>query len=94
MDRADDAVLADRLGVAHISVMAVSGGGPDAAVWARFLPNRIQAAAVSDSIACERSGRAKPETRPFLTPPPYTTGVEPSTPVNRNGKHSPLLPER
>jgi pimeloyl-ACP methyl ester carboxylesterase len=51
-DWADDvAFLADHLGLANFSVMGVSGGGPHAAVCARFLPTRVQAAAIVSGVA-------------------------------------------
>jgi pimeloyl-ACP methyl ester carboxylesterase len=43
--------LADHLGLAHFSVMGVSGGGPHAAVCARFLPTRVQVAAIVSGVA-------------------------------------------
>ena len=43
--------LADHLGVVHFSVMGVSGGGPHAAVCARFLPARVRAAAILSGVA-------------------------------------------
>jgi pimeloyl-ACP methyl ester carboxylesterase len=51
-DWADDvAFLADHLGRAEFSVMGLSGGGPHAAVCARFLPHRVRAAAVVSGVA-------------------------------------------
>jgi pimeloyl-ACP methyl ester carboxylesterase len=51
-DWADDVTaLADHLGVAQFSVMGVSGGGPHAAVCARFLPTRVDAAAIVSGVA-------------------------------------------
>jgi pimeloyl-ACP methyl ester carboxylesterase len=51
-DWADDvAHLADHLGLPHFSVMGVSGGGPHAAVCARFLPTRVRAAAIVSGVA-------------------------------------------
>src|SRR3974390_1594428 len=47
----DVAFLADHLGLTQFSVMGVSGGGPHAAVCARFLPNRVRAAAIVSGVA-------------------------------------------
>jgi pimeloyl-ACP methyl ester carboxylesterase len=51
-DWADDvAFLADHLGLENFSVMGVSGGGPHAAVCARFLPARVRSAAIVSGVA-------------------------------------------
>jgi pimeloyl-ACP methyl ester carboxylesterase len=47
----DVAFLADHLALAHFSVMGMSGGGPHAAVCARFLPTRVRAAAIVSGVA-------------------------------------------
>jgi pimeloyl-ACP methyl ester carboxylesterase len=47
----DVTALADHLEVAHFSVIGVSGGGPHAAVCARYLPTRIGAAAIVSGVA-------------------------------------------
>jgi pimeloyl-ACP methyl ester carboxylesterase len=47
----DVAFLADHLGLEHFSVMGVSGGGPHAAVCARFLSARVRAAAIVSGVA-------------------------------------------
>lgn len=47
----DVAFLANHLGVADFSVMGVSGGGPHAAVCARFLPARVRASAIVSGVA-------------------------------------------
>ena len=48
---ADDvAVLADHLGLDRFAVMGISGGGPHAAVCARFLPERVSAAALVSGV--------------------------------------------
>lgn len=47
----DVAELADHLGVAQFAVLGVSGGGPHAAACARFLPDRVSAAALVSGCA-------------------------------------------
>ena len=47
----DVAFLADHLGLTQFSVMGWSGGGPHAAVCARFLPARVRAAAIVSGVA-------------------------------------------
>jgi pimeloyl-ACP methyl ester carboxylesterase len=47
----DVAELADHLGVGHFAVLGVSGGGPHAAACARFLPDRVSAAALVSGVA-------------------------------------------
>lgn len=47
----DVAELADHLGVGHFAVLGVSGGGPHAAACARFLPERVSAAALVGGCA-------------------------------------------
>jgi pimeloyl-ACP methyl ester carboxylesterase len=47
----DVAALADHLGVGHFAVLGVSGGGPHAAACARFLPDRVSAAALVSGCA-------------------------------------------
>jgi pimeloyl-ACP methyl ester carboxylesterase len=42
--------LADHLGLAQFAVMGLSGGGPHAAVCARFLPTRVQTAAIVSGV--------------------------------------------
>jgi pimeloyl-ACP methyl ester carboxylesterase len=46
----DVAQLADHLGVEHFAVLGVSGGGPHATACARFLPDRVSAAALVSSV--------------------------------------------
>ncbi|GBG39131.1 alpha/beta fold hydrolase [Mycobacterium montefiorense] len=48
---ADDvAELADHLGIRRFAVLGISGGGPYAAVCARFLPDRVSAAALVSGV--------------------------------------------
>jgi pimeloyl-ACP methyl ester carboxylesterase len=47
----DVAELADHLGVERFAVLGISGGGPHAAACARFLPDRVTAAAIVSGIA-------------------------------------------
>jgi pimeloyl-ACP methyl ester carboxylesterase len=47
----DVAQLADHFGVEHFAVLGVSGGGPHAAACARFLPDRVDAAALVSGVA-------------------------------------------
>jgi pimeloyl-ACP methyl ester carboxylesterase len=48
---ADDvAELADHLGIGRFAVLGTSGGGPHAAVCARFLPDRVSAAALVSGV--------------------------------------------
>ncbi|OBA60596.1 hypothetical protein A5647_13945 [Mycobacterium sp. 1100029.7] len=48
----DVAELADHLGVERFAVLGISGGGPYAAACARFLPDRVSAAALVSGVAC------------------------------------------
>jgi pimeloyl-ACP methyl ester carboxylesterase len=43
--------LADELGVERFAVLGISGGGPHAAACARFLPERVSAAALVSGVA-------------------------------------------
>lgn len=42
--------LADHLGIHHFAVAGISGGGPHAAVCARFLPEQVTAAAIISGV--------------------------------------------
>ncbi|BBY20341.1 hypothetical protein MSTO_05460 [Mycobacterium stomatepiae] len=46
----DVAELADHLGIDRFAVLGISGGGPDAAVCARFLPDRVSSAALVSGV--------------------------------------------
>jgi pimeloyl-ACP methyl ester carboxylesterase len=46
----DVAELADHLGIERFAVLGISGGGPHAAVCARFLPDRVSAAALVSGV--------------------------------------------
>jgi pimeloyl-ACP methyl ester carboxylesterase len=46
----DVAALADHLELERFAVMGISGGGPHAAACARFLPDRVQAAALVSGV--------------------------------------------
>jgi pimeloyl-ACP methyl ester carboxylesterase len=46
----DVACLADHLKISQFAVMGISGGGPHAAVCARFLPDRVTAAAIVSGV--------------------------------------------
>src|SRR4051812_35701572 len=46
----DVGYLADHLGVRRFAVAGISGGGPHAAVCARFLPERVTAAAIISGV--------------------------------------------
>lgn len=56
----DVARLADHLGVQRFGVIGISGGGPHAAACARFLPDRITAAALLSGVGplAERGSEA------------------------------------
>src|SRR3954471_8605081 len=47
----DVTYLADHLGIQRFAVAGISGGGPHAAVCARFLPDRVTAAAIISGVA-------------------------------------------
>lgn len=46
----DVAELADHLGIDRFAVLGISGGGPHAAVCARFLPDRVSSAALVSGV--------------------------------------------
>lgn len=46
----DVAELADHLGIDRFAVLGISGGGPHAAVCARFLPDRVTSAALVSGV--------------------------------------------